>query len=64
MVLAESFAETKDYAMAVRYAKEAIESAGPDFGQRDQWIEKLRTFEQHRPWRAQPASGTAAKADK
>ncbi len=64
MVLAESFAEAKDYTLAVRYAKEAIESAGPDFGQRDQWLEKLATFEKHRPWRTQPASGASAKAEK
>jgi tetratricopeptide (TPR) repeat protein len=52
MVLAEALAETGDFEGAVRHAKDALEIAGPDFGRRDEFREKLASFEKKMPWRA------------
>jgi tetratricopeptide (TPR) repeat protein len=52
MILAEAHAESGDFKEAVRFAKEALEIAGPDFGRRDEFLEKLSLFEKKMPYRA------------
>jgi tetratricopeptide (TPR) repeat protein len=52
MVLAEAHAESGNFKEAVRFAKEALERAGPDFGRRGEFLEKLSFFEKKMPYRA------------
>jgi tetratricopeptide (TPR) repeat protein len=52
MVLAEAHAESGNFKEAVRFAKEALERAGPDFGRREEFLEKLSLFEKKMPYRA------------
>jgi tetratricopeptide (TPR) repeat protein len=51
MVVAEAHAECGNFKEAVQFAKEALERAGPDFGRRDQFLEKLSLFEKKMPYR-------------
>jgi tetratricopeptide (TPR) repeat protein len=54
MILAEAYAESGRFEEAVRYAKEALQLAGPDFGGRDEFSRKLSNFERRIPWRRAP----------
>jgi len=51
MVLAEAHAEAGDFEEAVRLAKDAVELAGPDFGRRDEYLQKLSLFMRKMPYR-------------
>ena len=55
MVLAEAHAESGNFKEAVRFAKEALGRAGPDFGRRDEFLEKLSLFQKNMPYRAKVA---------
>lgn len=51
MALAEAYAEMADFDEAVRYAKKSLELAGPDFGRRQDWLDKITLFEKKMPFR-------------
>jgi len=57
MVLAEAHAEAGDFKQAIQFAKEAIEAAGPDFGRKEEFAQKLSFFEKRTPWRAKSPGG-------
>jgi tetratricopeptide (TPR) repeat protein len=52
MILAESYAELGEFDEAIHYAKKALEIAGPEFGRRREFQEKLELFVIGRPYRS------------
>jgi tetratricopeptide (TPR) repeat protein len=58
MVLAEAHAEAGNFKEAIRFANEALERAGPDFGRREEFREKLSLFEKKMPYRSKTVKPT------
>jgi len=55
MALAEAYAEAGNFSQATRFARQAIQAAGPDFGRKEEFAQKLSSFEMKIPWRTKVA---------